>query len=70
MCFAVLVAVLTWAHPQDRAELTRTWRGLTRDLPPSPPSDAEGGNRFYFLFPRRKGAGGIGPAAKTETTAE
>ena len=30
MCFAVLVAVLTWAHPQDRAELTHTWRALTR----------------------------------------
>ena len=30
MCFVVLVAVLTWARPQDRAELAHTWRALTR----------------------------------------
>ena len=28
-CFAVLIAVLTWAYPQDRAELVHTWRALT-----------------------------------------
>ena len=30
MCFVVLVAALTWAYPQDRAELIHTWRALTR----------------------------------------
>ena len=30
MCFAGLVAALTWAHPQDRAELAHTWRALLR----------------------------------------
>ena len=30
VCFVVLVAVVTWANPQDRAELTHTWRALTR----------------------------------------
>lgn len=30
MCFVVLMAVATWAHPQDRAELARTWRALAR----------------------------------------
>ena len=30
MCFVVLIGALTWAYPQDRAELTHTWRALTR----------------------------------------
>lgn len=30
MCFVLLVAGLLWFQPQERAELTHTWRALTR----------------------------------------
>ena len=47
--------------------LLRDTSVLRKTYPPSPPSDAEGGNRFCSPFPLRKGGRGDRSCVETET---